>query len=154
MSQFRRLHGSQSDHHDREAIARVQSLIQPFMLRRTKSDPAISANFTNKIEITHVVTLSDEQRGMYENHVQDAFAQVEQSTGTSSRGTSVLALITGCRQIANSPAHFYEASPSSFSDPRINAAHSPKLVRLENIMSDIRDRGQAALVFTSLQGDG
>ncbi|MFI9561425.1 DEAD/DEAH box helicase [Nonomuraea endophytica] len=150
LSKFRRDCGARSNRHDDEAAARVQRLVQPFMLRRTKDDPALGLTFTNKTEITHLVSLSNAQRGLYENYAQEHYAKVQASHGAASRKRNVLRLITGCRIIANSPAQYWSTEPSEFqADHETNAVHTPKLAILEAILQEVRASGHAALVFTS-----
>ncbi len=125
---------------DEEAAARLRRLIQPFMLRRRKSDPAVAPELPPRIETDHLVALTPEQVGLYEAVVQETEAAIRGSEGIQRRGL-VLKLITLLKQVCNHPAQYLrEKGPL--------AGRSGKLEALDDLLDVILGGGESVLVFT------
>lgn len=133
-----------------EARQRLLRLIQPFLLRRLKSDPGINLGLPGKTETTHTVPLSAEQTGLYEALLRDTQHQLRACPDSPRRGQLVLRIIDSHRKIANSPAHYLDEDPRTLAaDPDEAARRAPKLAALFERLDDIRQRGENALVFTA-----
>jgi SNF2 family DNA or RNA helicase len=125
---------------DEEAGTRLRQLVQPFMLRRRKSDPGVAPELPPKIETNHLVALTREQVGLYEAVVRETVAAIRGSDGIQRRGL-VLKLITLLKQICNHPAQYlHEEGPI--------AGRSGKLEALDDLLEVILAEGESALVFT------
>ena len=93
-----------------------------------------------------VCTLTREQASLYQAAVDETMRKIESSEGIQRRGL-VLALITALKQICNHPAHYLgEAGPL--------AGRSGKLARLHEMLEEVVDAGDRALVFTQFREMG
>ncbi|MFI7336674.1 DEAD/DEAH box helicase [Streptomyces sp. NPDC050085] len=140
---------------DHPAAGALRRLTAPFVLRRTKSDPAIAPELPDKLVDVRPVPLSREQAALYEAKTRDTLERVARARG-SERSALVLNLITALRQICNHPAHYLGgldgdegAEDAEGYDPDAGALRSGKLAALDDLMTTISDRGEHALVFTS-----
>nr|WP_246283608.1 DEAD/DEAH box helicase [Nocardioides perillae] len=116
-------------------------LVEPFLLRRRKSDPGIAPELPAKTETDHLLGLTREQTVLYEGLVRDSMERIERADETVRRGL-VLALLTGLKQICNHPAQFLRQT-----DPRL-AGRSEKLDLLDELLGTVLVEDGAVLVFT------
>ncbi|GAX88918.1 helicase SNF [Effusibacillus lacus] len=123
-------------------IGQVQKLIRPFLLRRVKKDPAIRLDLPDKNEMKTFVSLTAEQGALYENVVRDLFEKLETLTGMEKKGL-ILSALTKLKQICNHPALFLKETGRPVSDGRSN-----KLVRLLEMIQELREEGDKCLIFT------
>ncbi len=132
-------------YHDVEATARLKSLVGPFVLRRVKSDPRVIQDLPEKVETRVYNQLTEEQATLYEAVVQTTMSAVEASEGIQRRGL-VLAMLTKLKQICNHPAQFLKESGTEAAAEM--AGRSGKLERLMEMLEEILEVGDRALVFT------
>ena len=99
---------------------RLRKALEPFVLRRLKSDPAIAAELGEKVEIREYCQLSDAQREEYERALGDYRMSVR-------RQGDVFALITALKLVCDGAG---------------------KLERLVELLGQIFAAGESALVFT------
>jgi SNF2 family DNA or RNA helicase len=131
---------------DEGAAARLRQLVQPFVLRRRKTDPGVAPELPAKTETDHLVALTREQIGLYEAVVRETMAAIRDSQGIQRRGL-VLKLVTMLKQVCNHPAQYLgEEGPL--------AGRSGKLEALDELLEVILAEGEAALVFTQYVGLG
>jgi superfamily II DNA or RNA helicase len=126
---------------DEVAARRLARLVQPFLLRRRKSDPGIAPELPPKTETDQLVSLTREQVGLYEAVVRETMAQIEASEGITRRGL-ILKLLTALKQICNHPSHYLHESGSRLS------GRSGKLELLDELLDTITSEGGSVLVFT------
>ncbi|MEZ4865280.1 MAG: DEAD/DEAH box helicase [Caldilineaceae bacterium] len=127
-------------YNDDTQVHALRQLVQPFLLRRLKSDPTIIADLPEKNEMVVFCSLTKEQADLYARVVDTALTDLDQSQGLQRRGM-VLALLTKLKQICNHPAHYLkEEGPL--------AGRSGKLSRLTEMMEEVLAVGDSALVFT------
>ncbi|MGA8847573.1 MAG: DEAD/DEAH box helicase [Nocardioides sp.] len=117
-------------------------LIEPFLLRRRKSDPGIAPELPAKTETDHPLSLTREQAVLYEAFVRESMERIEQADPDARRGL-VLALLTGLKQICNHPAQFLKQSGTFRLGGR-----SEKLDLLDELLATLLPEGGAALLFT------
>ncbi len=117
-------------------------LIEPFLLRRRKSDPGIAPELPAKTETDHPLSLTREQVVLYEAFVRESMERIENADPDARRGL-VLALLTGLKQICNHPAQFLKQSGSFRLGGR-----SEKLDLLDELLSTVLAEDGAALLFT------
>ncbi len=127
-------------YNDDDRAAELRRLVQPFLLRRVKSDPTIISDLPEKNEMVVYCSLTDEQATLYEKVVQDTLAQLDSSEGIQRRGL-VLGLLTRLKQITNHPAHYLK-------QPGPLPNRSGKLERLTEMLDEALAVGDHALVFT------
>lgn len=125
---------------DRKATERLQRLVQPFLLRRTKTDEGIAPELPDKIERDVIVPLSDEQVTLYKATTEQVLAEVAGAEGIDRRGL-ILKLLTGLKQITNHPAQFLgESGPLE--------ARSGKLDALDELLTTANAAGESTLIFS------
>ena len=114
---------------DPAATDRLQRLVQPFLLRRTKADEGIAPELPAKIERDLIVPLSDEQVTLYRATTDTVLAEVAGAAGIDRRGL-ILKLLTGLKQITNHPAQFLrEAGPLDARSGKLDASTSCSRLR-------------------------
>lgn len=124
----------------------LRRLTAPFVLRRTKSDPAIVQDLPPKNEANVVCTLTREQATLYKAVVDEELARIADSEGVARRGR-VLALLGALKQICNHPAQYLgEKGPL--------AKRSGKLARVTAMLDEAVAAGDKALVFTQYRQMG
>ena len=116
-------------------------LVEPFLLRRRKTDPGIAPELPPKTETDQVVALTREQAVLYEALVRESMERIERADPELRRGL-VLALLTGLKQICNHPAHYLRQA-----NPRLRG-RSQKLDLLDELLGTILAEDGAVLVFT------
>ncbi len=125
---------------EKERAETLKRLIQPFVLRRLKTDKAIIADLPEKMEMKVFCNLTQEQASLYEAVVKEMLEQIEESEGMQRRGL-VLSTLLKLKQICNHPAQFV-ADGSSLPD------RSGKLARLQEMLEEVLAAGDKALIFT------
>ena len=127
-------------YNDDDRAAELRRLVQPFLLRRVKSDPTIISDLPEKNEMVVYCSLTEEQATLYEKVVQATLAELDRSEGIQRRGL-VLGLLTRLKQITNHPAHYLK-------QPGPLPNRSGKLERLTEMLDEALAVGDHALVFT------
>ncbi len=125
---------------DAARAERLKSLTAPFILRRMKTDRSIISDLPDKLEAIEYCSLTREQASLYQAVLDKMERQIAQSSGMERRGI-VLATLLRLKQICNHPALF-------LGDGSQLEGRSGKLARLEEMLTDIRARGERTLVFT------
>ena len=131
---------------DGEAAARLRRITQPFVLRRTKADRSLVPDLPDKIEQVAWAGLTREQAVLYQHVVDQLLADAAATTGMKRRGL-VLAALTRLKQICNHPAHV-------LGDGSRLAGRSGKLARFDELVDELLDVGERALVFTQFREMG
>ncbi len=127
-------------YHDAEVTDRLTRVIRPFLLRRRKTDPAISPELPPRTVSDLPVPLTPEQASLYAGEVTEALAVIAERTGISRRGM-VLRLLTVLKQICNHPAQYLH-------EPAPVMGRSGKLAALEELLEVILAEGESVLVFS------
>ncbi len=131
---------------DAEAAARLRRIVAPFMLRRTKADPAVAAGLPPKIEARVACTLTREQATLYQAAVSTLLDNDDLGEGIERRGR-ILKLLTALKQICNHPAQY-------LGEPGPLPGRSGKLTRTTEMLAEVVDAGDRALVFTQYREMG
>ncbi len=131
---------------DPEATARLRRVTQPFILRRSKADRTLVPDLPDKIEQVAWAGLTREQAVLYQRVVDQLLANAATTTGMKRRGL-VLAALTRLKQICNHPAH-------ALGDGSRLAGRSGKLARYDELVDELLDVGERALVFTQFREMG
>ena len=126
--------------HDAQATAALRQLTGPFLLRRTKADRSLVPDLPDKVEQIAWASLTREQAVLYQSVVEQLMREVQQVGGMQRRGL-VLAALTRLKQICNHPAH-------ALRDGSRLSGRSGKLHRFDELVVDLLDAGERALVFT------
>ncbi|HLB11767.1 MAG TPA: DEAD/DEAH box helicase [Dehalococcoidia bacterium] len=125
---------------DTESMGRLKRMVQPFLLRRLKTDPAVIQDLPDKMEMKVFCNLTKEQASLYQAVVKDMIEKIDAKDGIERKGM-VLAALTKLKQVCNHPAQFLQdGSPLS--------GRSGKLLRLVEMLEEALAEGDRALVFT------
>ena len=147
LAKFRQRFGTPIERHgDAEAAARLRHVTQPFILRRTKADRRLLPDLPDKIEQIAYAKLTREQATLYQQVVDQLLADAEQAKGMRRRGL-VLAALMRLKQICNHPAH-------ALGDGSRLAGRSGKLTRFDELVAELLDADERALVFTQFREMG
>ncbi len=125
---------------------RFAGLIEPFLLRRRKSDPGIAPELPAKTETDHPVGMTREQVVLYEALVRDSMDRIERADPETRRGL-VLKLLTGLKQICNHPAHYLKQPSLNQPTTRL-AGRSEKFDLLDELLGTVLSEDGAMLIFT------
>jgi SNF2 family DNA or RNA helicase len=126
---------------DPSVARRFAQLVEPFLLRRRKSDPGIAPELPAKTETDHVLGLTREQVVLYEALVRESMERIEQADEDTRRGL-VLALLTGLKQICNHPAHYLRQAGGRL------RGRSEKLDLCDELLGTIMSENGSVLIFT------
>ena len=130
---------------DTASLQTLRSLVQPFILRRLKTDKAIIQDLPEKQEMTVFCGLTNEQASLYQRIVERSLEDIEAAEGIQRKGI-ILALITKLKQICNHPGLFLKDGAAPTTAPF--DARSGKLQRLEEMLEEVVLEGDRALIFT------
>ncbi|MBN1328158.1 MAG: DEAD/DEAH box helicase [Candidatus Heimdallarchaeota archaeon] len=119
----------------------LSKLIQPFILRRLKTDPNIIKDLPEKVENKVYCSLSEEQALLYEAVVRNLLERIEVVDGMERKGM-ILSSLTKLKQICNHPAHFLHDYSEAFED------RSGKINLLVDMLEEILANNEKALIFT------
>lgn len=148
-TEFRTRYGTPIEkYHNKERSEQLKKLIQPFVLRRLKTDKSIIQDLPDKMEMKVWCNLTREQASLYEAVVKDMLAQIEEAeeSGIQRRGL-ILATLLKLKQVCNHPAHF-------MGDSSQLADRSGKLARLEEMLEEALEEGDKALIFSQFSEMG
>ncbi|MDD1728831.1 MAG: DEAD/DEAH box helicase, partial [Methanospirillum sp.] len=126
--------------HNQEKAEELRRLIHPFLLRRLKTDRNIIRDLPEKMESRIFVTLTKEQVTLYQAVVNEVKSAADNLTGIARRGM-ILAALTKLKQIADHPNLFTH-------DGVMAASRSGKVRRLIEMLEEVADEGDAAIIFT------
>ncbi len=133
----------QLDQRENHRYAPLRALVQPYILRRLKTDRRIIDDLPEKIEVQAFCGLSKRQAALYANMVQELADLLNNVEGIKRRG-AVLAYLMRFKQLCNHPSHL-------LGDGRFAAEDSGKFIRLSEICEEIASRQERALVFTQFR---
>jgi len=131
---------------NKERAEILRCIIQPFVLRRVKTDPTIIRDLPEKMEMKVYYNLTREQASLYEAVVAEMLDKIGVSKGIERKGL-VLAALMKLKQICNHPALFLQ-------DGSPLVGRSGKLTRLEEMLEEVLAEGDKALIFTQFAGMG
>ncbi len=119
----------------------LKKLVQPFILRRLKTDQSIIKDLPDKLEHKQYCNLTKEQASLYQAVVDEVNAALEDAEGIQRKGL-ILATLMRLKQICNHPRQFLQDG-SAFTPERSN-----KLERLVEMLEEVIAEGESLLIFT------
>ncbi|KUK69267.1 MAG: SNF2 family helicase [Methanocalculus sp. 52_23] len=131
---------------DPERTSQLRTLIRPFVLRRMKTDKTIISDLPEKMEMKVYCTLTPEQASLYEGVVLELLGMVKDREGIERKGL-VLSALMKLKQICNHPALFQQDTVAS-------CDRSGKCTRLLEMLEEVLDAGERALIFTQFPSFG
>ena len=123
--------------------APLRRLLQPYILRRLKTDKSVISDLPDKTEVNAYCSLSKRQAALYQQSVDEMKKALEKLEGIERRGV-VLAFLMRFKQICNHPSQW-------LGDGSYQAEDSGKLSRLGEIAESIAARQDKVLVFTQFR---
>jgi SNF2 family DNA or RNA helicase len=136
----------QKDNNSTSSVT-LKKLVEPFILRRVKTDQSIIQDLPEKAEQKLFCNLTQEQASLYQAVLKDVEEKLESSEGIQRKGL-ILATLTKLKQICNHPRQFLQ-DQSEFSPDR-----SHKLSRLLDMLAEVVEERESSLVFTQLKEIG
>ena len=124
-------------------MRRCERLVQPYMLRRLKTDRAVIADLPDKTEVNAYCLLTKRQAALYQQSVEEMSRAIEELEGIERRGI-VLAYLMRFKQICNHPSQW-------LGDGGYEPDESGKLQRLRELCESIAARQDKVLVFTQFR---
>ena len=126
-----------------QPLAPLRRLVQPYILRRLKTDKRVIADLPEKTEVRAFCGLTREQAALYERCVADLAKALARTEGIQRRGT-VLSHLMQLKQICNHPAQW--SGQGGYGPER-----SGKFERLAAICEELAERQERVLVFTQFR---
>lgn len=141
ISEFKSFSKSLSKHPD--GYGKLRRMLQPFILRRLKSDKAIISDLPEKIEVKAWSQLSKKQLVLYQQIIDTITENLAKTEGIQRKGM-VLAALMKFKQICNHPDQYAGTGTYLEKD-------SGKFERLREICSAIYAKRERVLVFTQFK---
>ncbi len=126
------------------SYAPLRKLLQPYILRRLKTDKSIIDDLPDKTEVHAYCGLSKTQAVLYEKSVEELTVALEGGVDGIKRRGLVLSYILRFKQICNHPSQFK-------GDGEYRAIDSGKFIRLNEICEEISSRQEKVLIFTQFR---
>ncbi|MCL1887331.1 MAG: DEAD/DEAH box helicase [Kiritimatiellaeota bacterium] len=122
-----------------ESREKLREIVRPFLLRRHKTDPGVADDLPAKREAKVFCRLTREQAALYRDVLAEFERGVGDAAGITRRGM-IFGVLTRLKQVCNHPAQLLREEKL--------AGRSGKLARLEEMLGEMLEAGEAALVFT------
>jgi non-specific serine/threonine protein kinase len=126
-----------------DAYAPLRRLVQPYILRRMKTDPSVVPDLPDKIEMLARCSLVKQQAVLYAHVVEELQKKLKTADGMARKGL-VLATLMQLKQICNHPSQF-------LGDSKFAPSDSGKFSRLAQLCEPIAERQEKVLVFTQFR---
>jgi SNF2 family DNA or RNA helicase len=126
-----------------EGYTRLRKVIQPFILRRMKTDPTIISDLPEKVEMKTWAPLVKKQLVLYTQILKEIKEAVQETEGIQRKGM-ILSALTKFKQLCNHPDQYLGTGDF---DPK----HSGKFKRLREICETIYEKRERVLVFTQFK---
>jgi len=127
----------------KQGYAPLRRLVQPYILRRLKTDKSVIADLPDKTEVNAYCLLSKRQAALYKQSVEELQKVIETLEGIERRGV-VLAFLMRFKQICNHPSQW-------LGDGVYEPSDSGKLLRLRELCESVAARQDKVLVFTQFR---
>ena len=121
----------------------LRDLVRPYILRRLKTDKAVSADLPEKTEMKAFCQLSPPQAALYQRAVEELAEALDVAEGMGRKGT-VLSFLMRFKQICNHPSQW-------LGDAAWAEGDSGKFARLRELAEVIAAKQEKMLVFTQFR---
>ena len=128
---------------DGRGYAKLRKMIQPFILRRLKTDKSIISDLPDKLEINEYSALSKKQVALYRQLVDKIASTLESSEGIERKGL-ILSSIVKFKQICNHPDQYLGRE-------EFKPENSGKFELLGEICETIHEKRERVIVFTQFK---
>ncbi|MCK5690706.1 DEAD/DEAH box helicase, partial [Myxococcota bacterium] len=124
----------------KQGYAPLRKLVQPYILRRLKTDKSVISDLPDKTEVNAWCHLSKHQAALYKQSVDELKKTIDDYDGIERRGV-VLAYLTRFKQICNHPSQW-------LGDGAYEPEESGKFSRIRELCESIAARQDKVLIFT------
>lgn len=124
-------------------LASLRRLIQPYVMRRLKTDPDIAPELPDKTELRVECGLTATQAALYQQTLDDLEDVLENATGLQRSGV-VLGTLMQLKQICNHASLYLK-------HPDFELSGSGKFAELKSIVATLSEKQEKMLVFTQFQ---
>ena len=138
-------------HRDEQQARKLRELVQPFILRRLKTDPKVISDLPPLVQSKQTISPSEEQVKLYDHVVEEMLQKVDNAEGIRRRGL-VLASLVKLKQICNHPAHYLESVGMDAGD--VAPERSGKSLRMVEMLDEVIANEDRALIFTQYRRMG
>jgi non-specific serine/threonine protein kinase len=128
---------------EQNRYAPLRGLVQPYILRRLKTDKHVIADLPEKTEVRAFCGLCKRQAALYAKLVEELADSLKEIDGIKRRGL-VLAYLMRFKQLCNHPSQL-------LGDGLFDPEESGKFARLAEICEEIAARQEKTLVFTQFR---
>lgn len=122
----------------------MKSIIEPFILRRLKTDKKIISDLPEKLENEIIINLSKEQIVLYKTRVKELEEILKQEQSEFEKKGKVLNAIMALKQICNHPSQYLGKNDYKLEE-------SGKFIELKAICENIYEKREKVLVFTQFK---
>ena len=126
-----------------QGYAPLRRLVQPYILRRLKTDKSVISDLPDKTEINAFCSLSKRQAALYQQAVKQLTEELATKDGIARKGL-VLAYLMRFKQICNHPSQWLGDGAWAEDD-------SGKLARLRELAEVIAAKQEKVLVFSQFR---
>lgn len=123
--------------------AKLRRMIQPYILRRLKTDKSIISDLPDKLEMNSYTTLSKKQTVLYKQLIEQIAEKLKDADGIERKGL-VLASIMKFKQICNHPDQYLGRE-------EFKPEYSGKFEQLREICETIYEKRERVIVFTQFK---
>lgn len=127
-----------------EGYKDIKTLINPFVLRRVKTDKRIISDLPEKNEIDVAITLTKQQIVLYKKVVEGMNAAVRRLNSRRDERIIVLTSLMKLKQVCNHPSQYY-------GDDNYDLSLSGKFIELKHICETISEKDERVIVFTQFR---
>ena len=138
-------------HRDEQQARKLRELVQPFILRRLKTDPKVISDLPPLVQSKQTISPSTEQVKLYDKVVEEMLQKVDSAEGIRRRGL-VLASLVKLKQICNHPAHYLESVGADAGE--LAPERSGKSLRMMEMLEEVIANEDRALIFTQYRRMG
>lgn len=128
---------------DPGGYANLRKAVNPFILRRLKSDKTIVSDLPDKVEVKTWAAMSKKQAVLYREVINGITAALQDSDGIRRKGI-ILAALMKFKQLCNHPSQYLGTEV-------FEEKESGKFLRLREICETIYEKRERVLVFTQFK---
>ncbi len=128
---------------DPNGYANLRKVVNPFILRRLKSDKSIVSDLPDKVEVKTWASMSKRQTVLYGEVIEGIRTAIEEATGIQRKGI-ILSALMKFKQLCNHPSQYLGSE-------LFEEKESGKFQRLREICETIYEKRERVLVFTQFK---
>jgi len=128
---------------ERGSYSKLKDVVNPFIMRRLKTDKSVISDLPDKVEIKAFTSLSKKQVVLYKSLVKDIADKIKNYEGIERKGL-ILSSIMKFKQICNHPDQYLGLS-------EYKPDHSSKFDKLREICETIHEKHEKVLIFTQFK---